>query len=109
MAHSGVGRYAPECRLLRGQADWFCRSCPISDVGNVLISLRHQPLFGSSSLTAIARVILLNGVGSAGKSLIARALQELQSNLFRMSRWILFWQCFPRNIAATPGHLHLQD
>src|SRR5262245_18333522 len=44
--------------------------------------LRPSPLPWSSSLSAIARIVILNGVGSAGKSSIARALQAMTDESF---------------------------
>jgi chloramphenicol 3-O phosphotransferase len=53
------------------------------------------PSLWSRSLSAIARIIMLNGVGSAGKSSIARALQAMTDECFLYVAMDAFLEMLP--------------
>jgi chloramphenicol 3-O phosphotransferase len=57
--------------------------------------------FGRCTLDATARIVLLNGVGSAGKSSIAKALQTITIDPFLHVKMDAFLQMLPE---ASIGH-----
>jgi chloramphenicol 3-O-phosphotransferase len=68
----------------------------------MLASLRASTRLGSSSLAAIARVILLNGPGSAGKSSIAKALQAMTVESFLHVSMDTFLEMLPEKYSNHP-------
>lgn len=60
------------------------------------------------ALTAPAKVVLLNGVGSSGKSSIARALQEIAAEPFLHVQMDAFLEMLPKALQDHPDGFSLE-